>query len=86
MEFIGEDAIITYGLGNMFFDQRSVVEWGDKALMVRHVVYNGHYINSEVFTIQFVDFAKPRFMTLEERAAFLALIFDASRWAYPTEE
>lgn len=82
LEFPRPDAIITYGLGNLFFDQRGVVEWGDRALIARHVFYDGKYVSTELFTIQFVDFAKPRFMTLEERADFLEIIFDASRWDY----
>ncbi len=80
LEFPREDAIITYGLGNLFFDQRGVVAFGDQALIARHVIYDGRYISTELFTIQFVDYAKPRFMTPEERADFLSLIFRASRW------
>lgn len=80
LEFPREDAIITYGLGNLFFDQRGVVAFGDQALIARHVIYDGRYISTELFTIQFVDYAKPRFMTSEERADFLSLIFNASRW------
>ena len=80
LEFPREDAIIAYGLGNLFFDQRGVVAFGDQALIARHVIYDGRYISTELFTIQFVDYAKPRFMTPEERADFLSLIFRASRW------
>jgi len=80
VEFPRPDAIITYGLGNLFFDQRGVVEFGDRALIARHVIYDGRYISTELFTIQFVDYAKPRFMTPEERAEYLPLIFNASRW------
>jgi len=80
IEFPRDGAIILYGLGNLFFDQRSVVEYGDKALIARNVIYDGRYISTELFTIQFVDFAKPRFMTAEERETFLAVIFGASIW------
>jgi poly-gamma-glutamate synthesis protein (capsule biosynthesis protein) len=80
MEFPRDDAIIMYGLGNLFFDQRNVVDNGDKALIARHVIYDGRYISTDLFTTQFVDFAKPRFMTVEEREAFLSVIFDASIW------
>lgn len=80
LEFPREDAIITYGLGNLFFDQKGVVEFGDKALIARHVIYDGRYVSTELFTIQFVDYAKPRFMTEEERTEFLTQVFDASRW------
>jgi hypothetical protein len=82
MEFPRDDAIITYGLGNLFFDQRGVVDYGDQALITRNVIYDGRYISTELFTIQFVDFAKPRFMTAEERVVFLSLIFNASIWDY----
>jgi poly-gamma-glutamate synthesis protein (capsule biosynthesis protein) len=82
IEFPRTDAIITYGLGNLFFDQRGVVEFGDQALITRHVIYDGRYISTELFTIQFVDYAKPRFMTPEERAEFLTRVFDASRWEH----
>jgi hypothetical protein len=81
IEFPRPDAIITYGLGNLFFDQKGVVEFGDQALIARHVIYDGHYISTELFTIQFIDFAKPRFMTPEERDVFLSRVFNASRWA-----
>jgi hypothetical protein len=83
LEFPRDDAIIEYGLGNLFFDQRGVVENGDRALIARHVIYDGKYISTELITIQFVDFAKPRFMTAEERNDFLTILFDASRWDYP---
>lgn len=82
LEFPREDALIMYGLGNTFFDQRGVVDYGDQALIARHVFYDGRYISTELFTIQFVDFAKPRFMTTEERLTFLTLIFNASIWDY----
>jgi poly-gamma-glutamate synthesis protein (capsule biosynthesis protein) len=80
VEFFDDDSLIMYGLGNLFFDQRGVVEYGDRALIARHVFYDGRYISTELLTIQFVDYAKPRYMTLEERRDFLTLIFDASRW------
>lgn len=85
LEFTGEDAVIAYGLGNLFFDQRGVVDYGDLALITRNVIYDSRYISTEIFTIQFVDFAKPRFMTPAEREAFLTTIFNASRWDYPTQ-
>ncbi|MEX1248039.1 MAG: CapA family protein [Anaerolineales bacterium] len=80
IEFPRDDAIITYGLGNLFFDQRGVVDNSDRALIARHVFYEGRYISTELITIQFVDFAKPRFMTPDERTNFLTLIFNASIW------
>mgnify|MGYP003331605959 CR=1 FL=1 len=80
MDFTDEDTLVTYGLGNMFFDQWTVVDNGDKALIGMHVFYGGRYISTELYTIQFIDFAKPRFMTAEERADFLNTLFSASLW------
>lgn len=78
-------ALIHYGIGNLFFDQVNIVDIGgqhvaDKAFINQHFFYNGHYLGAELFTLQFVDFARPRFMTPVERAAFLHLIFKAGGW------
>jgi poly-gamma-glutamate synthesis protein (capsule biosynthesis protein) len=80
MGFTDDDTLVTYGLGNMFFDQWTVVDNGEKALIAMHVFYGGRYISTELYTIQFIDFAKPRFMTAEERADFLNALFSASLW------
>jgi hypothetical protein len=73
---------IHYGLGNLFFDQyHYCVNYAcDDAFIDRHVFYDGRYISTELITIHFVDFARPRFMTPEERAHFLEIIFKASGW------
>jgi hypothetical protein len=76
------DAYIHYGLGNLFFDQFHFCPGYacDDAFIDRHVFYDGRYINTELITIRFVDFAKPRLMTPEERAYLLDIIFKASGW------
>ena len=79
MEFYGP-ALVMYGLGNLFFDQIHISEDTGKALIARHVFYAGRHIGTELFTTVFVDYARPRFMTAEERAAFLAVVFGASIW------
>jgi poly-gamma-glutamate synthesis protein (capsule biosynthesis protein) len=73
---------IHYGLGNLFFDQYHycVDNACDGAFIDQHVFYDGQYINTELITIRFVDFARPRLMTTEERAHFLEIIFKASGW------
>jgi hypothetical protein len=75
---------IHYGTGNLFFDQYITMGGGetylDRAFIDRHVIYNGKYINTELLTIKFTDFAQSRFMTPEERADFLDLMFSASSW------
>ena len=73
---------IHYGLGNLFFDQfHYCPDYAcDDAFIDRHVFYDGHYISTELITIRFVDFAKPRLMTPEERAHLLEIVFKASGW------
>lgn len=73
---------IHYGLGNLFFDQYHycVNDACDDAFIDRHVFYDGQYISTELVTIRFVDFARPRLMTAEERQHFLEIIFNASNW------
>ena len=73
---------IHYGLGNLFFDQYHycVDNACDDAFIDRHVFYDGRYISTELITIHFVDFARPRLMTPDERERFLNIIFTASGW------
>jgi hypothetical protein len=75
-------SFIHYGLGNLFFDQYHycVDNACDDAFIDRHVFYNGQYISTELITIHFVDFARPRLMTPEERAHFLEILFKVSGW------
>ncbi len=77
-----DGAFIHYGLGNLFFDQYHYCDdyACDDAFIDRHVFYNGKYISTELITIKFVDFARPRLMTAEERQRFLGIIFSASGW------
>lgn len=77
-----DGAFIHYGLGNLFFDQyHYCVDYAcDYAFIDRHVFYAGKYISTELIPIRFVDYARPRLMTPEERARFLGIIFAASGW------
>jgi hypothetical protein len=86
MEFDGS-TFIHYGLGNLFFDQMNyimsdgtITQDTRREFLDRHVFYNGHYINTELLTAQLEEFARPRPMTPEERAAFLTEYFTASGW------
>ena len=79
MEFYNE-GLIMYGLGNLFFDQFDISEDTRRALIARHVFYDGRHIGSEVFTIVFVDYARSRFATPEERADLLTKVFEGSGW------
>jgi len=82
LEFYG-DALIHYGLGNLFFDQ--YLGSPDpvntrKAFIDRHVFYDGLYISTELLAIEFEDFARARPMTPQERADLLTTTFAASIW------
>ncbi len=79
MEFLG-DSFIHYGLGNLFFDQYDVSPATRQGFIDRHVFYDGRYIGSELLTIQFVDYARPRPMTADERRDVLSKVFKASGW------
>ncbi|HZW04695.1 MAG TPA: CapA family protein, partial [Anaerolineaceae bacterium] len=90
MEFHA-DSFIHYGLGNLFFDQMHVdlsylqigQEWVPATRLEfidRHVIYAGRLISTELLTAMLEEYAKPRPMTAEERAAFLQDIFTAAGW------
>ncbi len=74
------DQIIMYGLGNLFFDQLLMGENTSRAMIARHIIYNGEYINTEIITIYFSDFSRPRFLLGEERQRLLSQLFGASHW------
>ena len=81
MEF-HKNAYIHYGLGNLFFDQyHFCTDYAcDDGFIDRHVFYNGEYLGNELLTIVFEDYARPRFMTPEERGILLNKVFSASSW------
>jgi poly-gamma-glutamate synthesis protein (capsule biosynthesis protein) len=74
-----KDGFIHYGLGNLFFDQM----WSlpvRQEFIDRHVFYDGRHISTQLYSALLESWAKPRPMTDEERAAFLADVFAASGW------
>jgi len=82
-------SFIHYGLGNLFFDQWYLAQYNpelhinkDKSFIDLHHFYAGSYINTQLITLQFVDNAKPRFMTPDEREIFLSEVFQVSFWDY----
>lgn len=75
------DALIHHGLGNLFFDQLLEIPPNTATAFIdRHIFYQGEHISTEPLTIQFVDFARPRPMTPEEREQLLEIVFQASGW------
>lgn len=76
----GEEAFLHYGLGNLFFDQVYEGYPNRQAFIDRHVFYNGKHISTELLTIMFIDYARARPMTAEERTELLTTIFEVSEW------
>ncbi len=88
MEFY-QGAFIHYGLGNLFFGQMgnqppnpgmSPQPAQRYEFIDRHVIYDGRYISTELLTAMLEDYARPRPMTADERAAFLTAYFGYSGW------
>ena len=76
----GDPSFLHYGLGNLFFDQKIFGLETSQAFLDRHIFYDGRYIGTELITIMFVDDARARLMTPEEREFLLTTIFKASGW------
>lgn len=71
----GGPGMISYGLGNLFFDQ--MWSWETRTeLYLRHTIYDGQIISSEILTGILEDYAQPRWATPEERAELLQTVFD----------
>ena len=68
-------ALLHYGLGNLFFDQFKESNAQRQAFIDEHVFYDGRYISTELITIQFIDNARSRFSTAEEREGLLDKVF-----------
>ena len=73
--------LIHYGLGNLFFDQMGNSSTPTRQEFIdRHIFYDGRYISTQLLTAELEDYARPRPMTPEERAAFLTRYFALSGW------
>jgi hypothetical protein len=73
----GGTGFITYGLGNLFFDQ--MWSWETRTeLAARHTIYDGRLLNTELLTMVLEDFAQPRWATPEERVDILNRVFNAA--------
>jgi poly-gamma-glutamate synthesis protein (capsule biosynthesis protein) len=88
MEF-HNGVFIHYGLGNLFFGQMAnqppepglPLQPAERyEFMDRHVFYGGRYISTELLTAMLEDYARPRPMTPDERAALLTAYFGYSGW------
>jgi poly-gamma-glutamate synthesis protein (capsule biosynthesis protein) len=78
MEF--EDGkLILYGLGNLFFDQMWSMSTRE-GLIVKHTIYEGRHIGTQVLTTMLYDYGQPRWASPEERTRILKRVFGASYW------
>ncbi len=69
--------MILYGLGNLFFDQMQS-ENVRQGLVVRHTIYNGRVIQTELLPTLLEDYVQPRWATPAEAQHILDLVFGAS--------
>jgi hypothetical protein len=69
--------LILYGLGNLWFDQMQT-DGVRQGLVVRHTIYAGHIIQTELLPTILEDYVQPRWATPDEAKTILALVYDAS--------
>jgi poly-gamma-glutamate synthesis protein (capsule biosynthesis protein) len=71
--------LILHGLGNLFFDQM----WQQatrEGMIVKHTLYQGRHLSTQVRTTLIYDFGQPHWTTAEERESILRRVFGASYW------
>lgn len=78
MEFT-EDKLILYGLGNLFFDQMSN-QTTREGMIVKHTIYKGRHLSTQVLTTLLYDYGQPRWTTPTERRSLLQRVYGASYW------
>jgi hypothetical protein len=71
--------LILYGLGNLFFDQMDSMPTRE-GLVVKHTIYNGRHLSTQILTTLIYDYGQPRWTTSEERATLLRRVYAASYW------
>lgn len=76
-----EGSLILYGLGNLFFDQMQGAT--REGMIVKHTIYEGRHLSTQILTTLIYDYGQPRWTTLEERAQILDRVFGASYWERP---
>lgn len=84
---INGSSFIHYGLGNLFFDQYHLAQVNpkrhlnkDKSFIDLHYFYDNRYIGTRLVPLQFIDNARPRPMTSEEKIPFLSEFYRYSLW------
>ena len=57
--------------------------WGEatrQSLIVKHTVYDGRHIGSQILVTILYDYGQPHWATAEERYTILSQLFLASYW------
>lgn len=78
VEFV-DNNLVLYGLGNLYFDQM----WREdtrEGLIVKHTIYNGRHISTQILPTLLYEYGQPRWPAIERRAAILDKVFGASAW------
>ena len=78
------NSLIHYGLGNFLFDMMTYAVVGDdirREFIDKHIIYDGKYINTELYTAWLVDWSQPNPMTDQQRSSFLTDVFNGSIWS-----
>ena len=79
VELRGQNRIILYGLGNLYFDQ--VRSWATRpGLVARSAIYDGRLLNTELLVTVIDQNMQPRWATAQERVQVLSEVFAASKW------
>jgi poly-gamma-glutamate synthesis protein (capsule biosynthesis protein) len=78
VEFV-DNHLVLYGLGNLYFDQMWTEETRE-GLIVKHTLYNGRHLSTQLLPTLLFDYGQPRWPDPERRAAILAKVFGASQW------
>lgn len=79
LEFADDNKIIFYGLGNLFFDQMQS-DNVRQGLVVRHTIYNGRLLQSELLPTLLYDYVQPRWATPAQAREILDRVFGASNF------
>lgn len=69
--------MILYGLGNLFFDQMQS-DNVRQGLVVRHTIYEGRVLQTELLPTLLENYVQPRWATPDEANEILSLVFAAS--------
>ena len=74
---ITRDALICYGLGNLFFDQMQSLGTR-QGIITKHIFYDGRHISTQLIPTIIDDYSQPRLMDETEKKELLKSLFEAS--------